>query len=148
MLTLDPRNCAFVNFTNLANAIKAIDAIKAKPEYANLRISHGKDRCANPPRQGPQGGSGGGSGGGRSGRGPMSAISPSGPGLESLGAEGMAGEQVPEADLALQDETDAVVLSGGEAKQDVKQEPQDQPQQSAPIDAKAAGLPAKPESAE
>lgn len=45
------RNCAFVNFTNISNAIKAIDGIKAKPEYANLRIAHGKDRCANPPRQ-------------------------------------------------------------------------------------------------
>lgn len=50
------RNCAFVNFTNISNAIKAIDAIKNKPEYANLRIAHGKDRCANPPRSGPQGG--------------------------------------------------------------------------------------------
>lgn len=44
------RNCAFVNFTNIANAIKAIESIKLKPEYGNLRISHGKDRCANPPR--------------------------------------------------------------------------------------------------
>lgn len=44
------RNCAFVNFTNIANAIKAIECIKLKPEYANLRVSHGKDRCANPPR--------------------------------------------------------------------------------------------------
>jgi RNA recognition motif-containing protein len=51
------RNCAFVNFTNISNAIKAIDSIKIKPEYANLRIAHGKDRCANPPRSGPQGGS-------------------------------------------------------------------------------------------
>ena len=25
-----------------------------KPDYANLRIAHGKDRCANPPRSGPQ----------------------------------------------------------------------------------------------
>ena len=32
--------------------------MKNKPEYANLRIAHGKDRCANPPRSGPQGGSG------------------------------------------------------------------------------------------
>ena len=52
------RNCAFVNFTNISNAIKAIDGIKSKPEYANLRIAHGKDRCANPPRSGPQGGTG------------------------------------------------------------------------------------------
>lgn len=43
---------------NISNAIKAIDGIKSKPEYANLRIAHGKDRCANPPRSGPQGGSG------------------------------------------------------------------------------------------
>ena len=49
------RNCAFVNFTNISNAIKAIDGIKIKPEYASLRIAHGKDRCANPPRSGPQG---------------------------------------------------------------------------------------------
>lgn len=48
-----------MNFTNIVNAIKAIDGVKNKPEYANLRIAHGKDRCANPPRSGPQGGSGG-----------------------------------------------------------------------------------------
>jgi hypothetical protein len=48
-----------VNFTNIQNAVKAIEAIKNKPEYSTLRIAHGKDRCANPPRSGPQGGSGG-----------------------------------------------------------------------------------------
>ena len=48
------RNCAFVNYTNITNAIKAIEGIKTKPDYANLRIAHGKDRCANPPRSGPQ----------------------------------------------------------------------------------------------
>lgn len=48
-----------MNFTNISNAIKAIDGIKNKPDYANLRIAHGKDRCANPPRSGPQGGAGG-----------------------------------------------------------------------------------------
>lgn len=32
--------------------------MKNKPDYANLRIAHGKDRCANPPRSGPQGASG------------------------------------------------------------------------------------------
>ncbi|KDQ56313.1 hypothetical protein JAAARDRAFT_132569 [Jaapia argillacea MUCL 33604] len=53
---LKEKNCAFVNFTNIQNAIKAIEGIKNKPDYANLRIAHGKDRCANPPRQGPQGG--------------------------------------------------------------------------------------------
>ena len=50
------RNCAFVNFTNISNAIKAIEGVKQKSDYANLRIAHGKDRCANPPRNGPQGG--------------------------------------------------------------------------------------------
>ncbi|KAI0820968.1 hypothetical protein BC629DRAFT_1278163 [Irpex lacteus] len=53
---LKEKNCAFVNFTNISNAIKAIEGIKNKPDYANLRIAHGKDRCANPPRSGPQGG--------------------------------------------------------------------------------------------
>ncbi|KAF7323996.1 RNA-binding protein nrd1 [Mycena kentingensis (nom. inval.)] len=70
---LKEKNCAFVNFTNISNAIKAIDAIKARPEYANLRIAHGKDRCANPPRSGPQGGGRRGAGGGAGGGGPMSA---------------------------------------------------------------------------
>ncbi|KAG8220464.1 hypothetical protein J3R82DRAFT_3159 [Butyriboletus roseoflavus] len=54
---LKEKNCAFVNFTNVSNAIKAIDGVKNKPDYANLRIAHGKDRCANPPRSGPQGSS-------------------------------------------------------------------------------------------
>ncbi|KIM51504.1 hypothetical protein SCLCIDRAFT_635297 [Scleroderma citrinum Foug A] len=53
---LKEKNCAFVNFTNISNAINAIDGIKNKSDYANLRIAHGKDRCANPPRSGPQGG--------------------------------------------------------------------------------------------
>jgi len=62
---------------NISNAIKAIDGIKNKPDYANLRIAHGKDRCANPPRSGPQGGSGarrGVSGNGPNAGEPMSAI--------------------------------------------------------------------------
>ena len=59
LLTYRPRNCAFVNFTNVSNAIKGIEGIKNQPEYANLRIAHGKDRCANAPRSGPQGASGG-----------------------------------------------------------------------------------------
>ncbi|KAI0090552.1 hypothetical protein BDY19DRAFT_717398 [Irpex rosettiformis] len=53
---LKEKNCAFVNFTNISNAIKAIEGVKNTPDYANLRIAHGKDRCANPPRSGPQGG--------------------------------------------------------------------------------------------
>jgi len=53
---LKEKNCGFVNFTNVSNAIKAIEGVKNKPDYANLRIAHGKDRRANPPRSGPQGG--------------------------------------------------------------------------------------------
>ena len=34
--------------------IKAIEGIKIKPNYTNLRITHGKDRCVNPPRSSPQ----------------------------------------------------------------------------------------------
>ncbi|PCH36596.1 hypothetical protein WOLCODRAFT_28674 [Wolfiporia cocos MD-104 SS10] len=85
---LKEKNCAFVNFTNISNAIKAIEGVKNKADYANLRIAHGKDRCANPPRSGPQGG---GSRRSASGNGPMSAGPVSaveGPGLiESLNAE-------------------------------------------------------------
>ncbi|KAF5354409.1 hypothetical protein D9758_010789 [Tetrapyrgos nigripes] len=92
---LKEKNCAFVNFTNISNAIKAIDGIKNKPEYANLRIAHGKDRCANPPRSGPQGASGTRKHG--NGNTPMSAVGPNGPslagGLEG-GAEGFEGGEL------------------------------------------------------
>ncbi|KZT69649.1 hypothetical protein DAEQUDRAFT_669034 [Daedalea quercina L-15889] len=82
---LKEKNCAFVNFTNISNAIKAIDGVKNKPDYANLRIAHGKDRCANPPRSGPQGGGARRSASGNNGpasAGPVSAIEPSAEGLE------------------------------------------------------------------
>lgn len=88
------RNCAFVNFTNVSNAIKAIDGVKNKPDYANLRIAHGKDRCANPPRSGPQGASG--SRRSTSGNGPTSA------------EPTMNGEVEGEGEL----ESDAVLLGG------------------------------------
>lgn len=62
-----------MNFTNISNAIKAIEGVKNKSDYANLRIAHGKDRCANPPRSGPQGGSGSGMRRSASGNGQVSA---------------------------------------------------------------------------
>lgn len=49
--TLREKSCAFVNFTNIANAIKAIEAIRGKEEYKRFKINFGKDRCGNPPRQ-------------------------------------------------------------------------------------------------
>ena len=51
---LREKSCAFVNFTNIANAIKAIEAIRGREEYKRFKINFGKDRCGNPPRQTPQ----------------------------------------------------------------------------------------------
>lgn len=48
---LEEKNCAFINFVNIANAIKAIDGIKLFGDYRNLKINFGKDRCGNLPRQ-------------------------------------------------------------------------------------------------
>jgi hypothetical protein len=95
------RNCAFVNFTNISNAIKAIDGVKNNADYANLRIAHGKDRCANPPRQGPQGG-GSGSGARRNASGPLSAGAVSPGGGVPMSPSGQ--------------ESDAIVLGGGDEK--------------------------------
>ena len=49
--TLREKSCAFVNFTNIANAIKAIEAIRQREDYKRFKINFGKDRCGNPPRQ-------------------------------------------------------------------------------------------------
>ena len=48
---LREKSCAFVNFTNIANAIKAIEAVRGKEDYRRFKINFGKDRCGNPPRQ-------------------------------------------------------------------------------------------------
>ncbi|TKX18916.1 RNA recognition motif-containing protein 28 [Elsinoe australis] len=48
---LREKSCAFVNFTNIANAIKAIEAIRGKDDYKRQKVNFGKDRCGNPPRQ-------------------------------------------------------------------------------------------------
>ncbi|ODQ67168.1 hypothetical protein NADFUDRAFT_81741, partial [Nadsonia fulvescens var. elongata DSM 6958] len=47
---LKEKSCVFVNFTNIANAIKAIEGIKQKSEYAQFKVNFGKDRCGNRPR--------------------------------------------------------------------------------------------------
>ncbi|KKY29229.1 putative differentiation regulator [Phaeomoniella chlamydospora] len=49
--TLREKSCAFVNFTNIANAIKAIEGIRGKEDYRRFKVNFGKDRCGNPPRQ-------------------------------------------------------------------------------------------------
>lgn len=48
---LKEKNCAFINFLNIANAIKALDGIKSFDDYKDLKINFGKDRCGNLPRQ-------------------------------------------------------------------------------------------------
>lgn len=46
--TLREKSCAFINFTNLSCAIKAIDGIKSKEGYKDrYRVNFGKDRCGN-----------------------------------------------------------------------------------------------------
>ncbi|KAJ6535806.1 hypothetical protein DFH09DRAFT_931675 [Mycena vulgaris] len=41
-------NCAFVNFANIANAVRAVEMVQNWPEYASLRFAFGMDRCADP----------------------------------------------------------------------------------------------------
>lgn len=48
--SLREKNCAFANFTNIQSAIKCIEGMKSHPDYQNVKISYGKDRCGNPPR--------------------------------------------------------------------------------------------------
>lgn len=52
--TLREKSCAFVNFTNIQNAIKAIEQVRGREEYRRFKINFGKDRCGNPPRQSHQ----------------------------------------------------------------------------------------------
>lgn len=49
---LREKSCAFVNFTNIANAITAIEAVRSRDEYKRFKVNFGKDRCGNPPRHG------------------------------------------------------------------------------------------------
>lgn len=49
--TLREKSCAFVNFTNIQNAIKAIEQVRGRDDYKRFKINFGKDRCGNPPRQ-------------------------------------------------------------------------------------------------
>lgn len=47
----EQRHCCFVNFTNISNAVKAIDGIHNNHDYERCKINFGKDRCGNAPRQ-------------------------------------------------------------------------------------------------
>lgn len=48
---LPEKNCCFINFTNINTATIAIDQIQQLPEFHNLKINFGKDRCGNIPQQ-------------------------------------------------------------------------------------------------
>lgn len=48
---LPEKSCCFINFTNINNAILAIDKIKSNPAFKNLKINFGKDRCGSIPHQ-------------------------------------------------------------------------------------------------
>ncbi|KAK3820125.1 MAG: hypothetical protein J3Q66DRAFT_281136 [Benniella sp.] len=47
---LKEKNCGFVNFTNILSAVKAVEGIRRNPDYANVKVSYGRDRCGNPSR--------------------------------------------------------------------------------------------------
>ncbi|KAL1918707.1 uncharacterized protein VTP21DRAFT_2729 [Calcarisporiella thermophila] len=47
---LREKNCAFVNFTSIASAIKAVEGIRVREDYRLCRVNFGKDRCGHPPR--------------------------------------------------------------------------------------------------
>ncbi|KAL3471678.1 hypothetical protein BJX99DRAFT_236928 [Aspergillus californicus] len=83
--TLREKSCAFVNFTNIANAIKAIEGMRNREEYRRFKINFGKDRCGNPPRQSGNAGQQTRNGGGIEG--PQSP-SPALNGFHSLGQPG------------------------------------------------------------
>jgi RNA recognition motif-containing protein len=43
----EEKKCAFINFTNVKSAVTAITGIRLNEDYADLKISYGKDRCGN-----------------------------------------------------------------------------------------------------
>ncbi|KAF8959774.1 hypothetical protein BGZ46_001697 [Entomortierella lignicola] len=43
---LREKNIAFVHFTNIASAIKAVTTLPHDPRYSGRRVNYGKDRCA------------------------------------------------------------------------------------------------------
>lgn len=49
--TLKEKNCAFVNFTSITSAMKALAGIKQHQDYKKYKINYGKDRCGNPPKR-------------------------------------------------------------------------------------------------
>lgn len=48
---LPDKNCCFINFTNISKAINALKEIRRIPEFKDLKVNFGKDRCGNIPQQ-------------------------------------------------------------------------------------------------
>ncbi|KAI7827470.1 hypothetical protein BC939DRAFT_394871 [Gamsiella multidivaricata] len=53
---LREKNIAFVHFTSIGNAMKAVSALPHDPRYAGRRVNYGKDRCAKNSTVGVSGG--------------------------------------------------------------------------------------------
>ncbi|KAH3585764.1 hypothetical protein KXW50_009280 [Aspergillus fumigatus] len=86
--TLREKSCAFVNFTNIANAIKAIEGMRNREEYKRFKINFGKDRCGNPSRQTGNGGQHGRNGAGLEGtQSPPPALNNFQPNLSQSGSQ-------------------------------------------------------------
>ncbi|KAJ1025176.1 hypothetical protein NDA16_002682 [Ustilago loliicola] len=85
--SLREKNCAFANFTNIQSAIKCIEGMKSHPDYQNVKISYGKDRCGNPPRSLNNNQNGGNQGEG--GRKVSGSMSPNASMLQNQGDETM-----------------------------------------------------------
>lgn len=85
--SLREKNCAFANFTNIQSAIKCIEGMKSHPDYQNVKISYGKDRCGNPPRSLTNNQNGGNQGEG--GRKVSGSMSPNASLLQNQGDETM-----------------------------------------------------------
>ncbi|KAJ3414725.1 hypothetical protein HDV05_006162 [Chytridiales sp. JEL 0842] len=47
---LHDKSIAFVSFTDISSAVKAVESVRSLPEYAHFKINYGKDRCGNLPR--------------------------------------------------------------------------------------------------
>jgi len=45
------KNIAFVNFTDILSAVKAVEGIQNNEDYKTFKVGYGKDRCGNPPHE-------------------------------------------------------------------------------------------------
>jgi len=45
------KSIAFINFTDILSAVKAVEGIQNNEDYKTFKVGYGKDRCGNPPRE-------------------------------------------------------------------------------------------------